>query len=276
MTGNPILIRHTALDGTLLYGAISYPYSHIPVDDGFRRASVLPTDPHWGKACMYIPNSRDHVPHSWEINNTARRLRERGFSVTVEINPALRPPDEIRADLTRKLEASGKKWSQASIERVVNRRAGIKSPPPPPRDVLSPRGRPMNTDAGGPAIEKRIDRMQKELQAIDHDLPSAPMSSLWRSGLLDRQAYLVVAVKEWTEKLVAMIESGEYRPWQPDDFAPGDMVRREGSDRFFPVVRVNVRSLVVQSGLRNWNIALTKIAEKRETEGASEDQSEQH
>lgn len=89
-TAPTLTITHTATEGTLIEGTYK----------GDGTAEIL-------KQCRwrysrnvgwFVPQSRDRLPKTHIIGATVSALEEAGFTVTLEIDQALRPTDEVEAD----------------------------------------------------------------------------------------------------------------------------------------------------------------------------------
>lgn len=87
-----ITITHTAETGSLLDGTAR--------GDGSAEIIKL-AGWRWGRSisCWYLPRSRDRAPRTRDIELTAQRLREAGFTVDVEIDATYRDTATVEAAL---------------------------------------------------------------------------------------------------------------------------------------------------------------------------------
>jgi len=94
--GIELVITHTAAEGTLIEGT----------SKGDGTSEIL-------KACRwrysrsvgwFVPQSRDRLPKTSIIGATVAALQEAGYSVTTEIEQALRPTDQVEADRVARQE----------------------------------------------------------------------------------------------------------------------------------------------------------------------------
>ena len=86
-----LTITHTHAEGTLIEGTAK--------GDG-SAAALKANRWRWGRSigCWYVPQSRDRNARQQQIDNTARELREAGFTVDVQVDDTARPVAEVEAD----------------------------------------------------------------------------------------------------------------------------------------------------------------------------------
>lgn len=93
-----LTITHDHIEGTLIEGT----------SKGDGSADALKVNRwRWSRnlGAWYIPGSRDHDARSWQIETTAKHLREAGFEVEVEVDNSARPTAEVEADKTARAAA---------------------------------------------------------------------------------------------------------------------------------------------------------------------------
>jgi hypothetical protein len=86
-----LTITHSHAEGTLIAGTAK--------GDG-SAAALKANRWRWGRSigAWYVPHSRDRDAHTWQINATARELREAGFEVDVEIDNTPRPAEVVETE----------------------------------------------------------------------------------------------------------------------------------------------------------------------------------
>ncbi|MBB6172204.1 hypothetical protein HNR23_002264 [Nocardiopsis mwathae] len=268
-----ITIRHTRADGTIADGTARGDGTdqHLKAA-GFWFSRNLPDGPGW-----YVPRSRDKAA-SWRVDDAARRLRDAGFAVTVEVDNAT--PGRAFADA----EAENSERAEARAERAATyrSRAAEKSAAarsrfeemaegwPIGQPLISDRARSfhkkmMATDdrahreAGKasywdgkqaaaeqgrrfresvPATLRRIERLEERERRLLRDFQYTETCASWRADL----AQLRDELAYWRDH-VAQAEAAGVKVWRPEDFTKGDYVKVWG--QWVPVLRVNKKSLSI-------------------------------
>lgn len=93
-----LTITHTHAEGTLIEGTAK--------GDG-SAAALKANRWRWGRSigAWYVPHSRDRDAHTWQIDATARELREAGFEVDVEIDNTPRSAEVVETARAERAEA---------------------------------------------------------------------------------------------------------------------------------------------------------------------------
>jgi hypothetical protein len=276
-----ITIAHTHATGTVVHGATRDDGTGtviLSVPDSWRFSRTIGVEGAW-----HLPRSRDRDALQPVIDRLATALRAAGYEVQVSIDNTPRPAGDIEADRVGRVAARVARYTAratarhaaggARLARVEQRRQAI----PPGQPVINDRyggflTRLNRAEAAARAelatgdywqhrtqaatstqwyrhrprsMVRRIERLDAELRRWQRTRDALDPTE--GDGLAETDAQIARLVGQlafWRGELATLEAAGVFRLWSADDFRRGDEARI--LDTWYPVVRVNAKSLTVE------------------------------
>ena len=244
--GNVIAIVHTAGDGTLVWGT--------SLGDGTNTV-LRPAGFRWFKSqgAWGIVGSRDQPPPVEVIQRVAEALRAAGFTVTVELPGAAVGAHTV---LGRAVVAAGKSAAADRAALAAVHTDAVRRSPQAVRQRLERL-----------AAQKRHD--QRAIDGYRRTIPNSggvteqvpPAVGAWRTRLINQIAERHQEINHWTAVADRQHATGIATDYANAGITPGDNVKFRG--RWYPVTRVNAKSVTVKKAARTGIISYTNICGHR-------------
>jgi DNA-binding transcriptional regulator YdaS (Cro superfamily) len=253
-----IAIVHTQAEGTVVWGtALGDGANTVLRPAGFRWYTSQGA---WG-----IVGSRDQPPQLEVINRAVAALRAAGFTVTVDLDDAAstaagevagRSTASAQMLVGRAVVAAGR---AAAVERAA--RAAVQA------DAV--RRSPS-------AVRQRLERLaaaqrhdQRALEGYRRTIRNGggvtedqgPATGAWRTRLINQMAQRQKDVEYWTAVADRQYAMGIATDYAAAGIAAGDAVKFRG--RWYPVTRVNAKSVTVKKAAGTGTISYRAIGGHR-------------
>lgn len=281
------IIRHTPAEGTFLDDIVRGDgVWEIAQDHGFiaRR--------HRG---VFLPNTADRWPRTDVIDALAADLRGAGHAVELDITYGFRPAAEAEADYAaRSRDRVMRKTDQA--HRIARTADGLidaadavfdSIPLGQPGDFparrrahdrhdrgMRLRGEAQDADRTARAaadnlahrwnprtVMRRLDELGGELRSWRRALEQAVSGTMYHLRCTAEIDRCTDAIAFWAAYLDKLAETGEFTAWTREHFRRGDRVNIGG--HWWPVTRINAKSLTVEGAFGSKPVGYSKISGRR-------------